>query len=75
MKNKVQFYDCLKKFKFLGNEKLNSLRNISRKRNETKILKVFINWKFQWYVKFDKLNRNLHIETESKKEVYLFTDY
>lgn len=73
MKKKVTFYDCLKKFKI--SEDLNHFSKINRKRNNIKIIKVFINWKFNWYVKLDKLNRNLHIETEEKKEVNLFTDY
>lgn len=73
MKKKVKFYDCLKKFK--TSEDLNHFSKINRKRNNIKIIKVFINWRFNWYVKLDKLNRNLHIETEEKKEVNLFTDY
>lgn len=76
MKKKAKIYDCLKKFQFLWNEKLKSLRNIQRKRNETKIIKVFINWEKIWYISLDKLNRNLHIETKNKTDkVILFTDY
>lgn len=75
MKKKVEFYDCLKKFKFINNDKLRSIRSINRKRNETKIIKVFINWNNKWYIKLDKLNRNLHIETEDNSEIKIFTDY
>lgn len=73
MKKKVEFFDCLKKFLFLDNWK--NMKAIWRKRNNLKIVKIYINWKNKWYLKLDKLSRNLHIETEDKKEVNLYTDY
>ena len=74
MKKKVEFFDCLKKLLFLD-KKINNIYKVWRSRNTNKIIKVFINWKFNWYVKLDKLNRNLHIETEANSEIKIFTDY
>lgn len=75
MKKKVEFFDCLKKFLFLD-KKIKNIYKVWRSRNTNKIIKVFINWKFNWYVKLDKLNRNLHIETQNQNdEINLFTDY
>ena len=72
MKKKVEFFDCLKKFLFLDNWK--NMKAIWRKRNNFKIVKIYINWKNKWYLK--KMSRNLHIETNNKNdEINLFTDY
>lgn len=74
MKKKVEFFDCLKKFLFLDNWK--NMKAIWRKRNNFKIVKIYINWKNKWYLKLDKLSRNLHIETQNQNdEINLFTDY
>ncbi len=74
MKKKVEFFDCLKKFLFLDNWK--NMKAIWRKRNNLKIVKIYINWKNKWYLKLDKLSRNLHIETQNQNdEINLFTDY
>ena len=74
MKKKVKFFDCLKKFLFLDNWK--NMKAIWRKRNNLKIVKIYINWKNKWYLKLDKLSRNLHIETQNQNdEINLFTDY
>lgn len=75
MKKKVEFYDCLKKFLFLD-KKIKNIYKVWRSRNTNKIIKVSVNWKFRWYVKFGKLERNLHIETQNQNdEINLFTDY
>lgn len=77
MKRKAIFYDCLKKFSILENDKfLKNLKQVKNRRNTTKIIKVFMNGKSVWYVKLDKKNRNLYIETKNKNEdIILFTDY
>lgn len=74
---KAVFYDCLKKIHILWNDKLlKNMKQVSNRRNTTKIIKVFMNWKNIWYLKLDKKNRNLHIETKNKNEdINLFTDY
>lgn len=77
MKKKVQFYDCLKKFSILDNFKdTKNIKMVKYRRNTTKIIKVFLNWKNLGFLRLDKLNRNLYIETKDKNEdINLFTDY
>lgn len=76
MKKPAQIYDCLKKFILVdSDENFRNKQNVTRARNRLKIEKVFINWKFSWYIKLGKLSRNLHIETTENGEVNLFTDY
>lgn len=74
MKKKIKTFDCLKKFLFLKESRYKNIIWVHRKRNTTKIIKVFINWKSKGYLELNKLNRNLHIETNAD-EVNLFTDY
>ncbi|PZM81823.1 hypothetical protein DLH72_04985 [Candidatus Gracilibacteria bacterium] len=74
MKKKIKTFDCLKKFLFLKESRYKNIIGVHRKRNTTKIIKLFINGKNKGYLEFDKKNRNLHIET-STDEVNLFTDY
>lgn len=69
---KIKLYDCLKKFFY--NKDFKNMSSIYRKRNNSKIVKIIINWKNKWYVKLDKLNRNLIIKTTDSK-IDLFTDY
>ena len=71
--NKV-WYNKLLKF-FLDCSEFNTKKKISRARNRVKLVKVFVNWKSKWYIKLDRLNRNLHIEVKNNNEVDLFSDY
>ena len=77
MKKKAKIYDCLKKFSILDNFKdTKNSKMVKYRRNTTKIIKVFLNWKNLGFLRLDKLNRNLYIETKDKNEdINLFTDY
>lgn len=77
MKKKAKIYDCLKKFSILDkNKDTKNIKMVKYRRNTTKIVKIFLNWKNHWFLRLDKLNRNLHIETNNKNdEINLFTDY
>ena len=77
MKKKAKIYDCLKKFSILDkNKDTKNIKMVKYRRNTTKIVKIFLNWKNHCFLRLDKLNRNLHIETNNKNdEINLFTDY
>ncbi len=77
MKKKAKIYDCLKKFSILDkNKDTKNIKMVKYRRNTTKIVKIFLNWKNHWFLRLDKLNRNLHIETQNQNdEINLFTDY
>ena len=51
-----------------------NFRQIPRARKNKKILKVYVNNKFRWFVKFGKLDRNLHI-FNNLWDLEFYTDY
>lgn len=67
---KIDFlYDTYDNYIYRKNSTRKKMRRL---RNTDKIIKIYINKKFLWYILLNKLNRNIYLEWDIKE---LWTSY